>query len=113
MLEKLIKTSYFMMTLSMVVIGDSLSEVIINLAALAICGFLSWSIWQLIFKINAVYEYQITHKETHSSMDKDIIRIENESKDQYEDLKEQISDMRGTFETKLDNLAKGFRKSNQ
>lgn len=110
-LKRLINASYVMMTVSMVVMGSPLAEVIVNLAALAIGGFLSWSVWQLIFKINAVYEYQLTHKVTHDSVDKDIVRIEKESKEQYEDLKEQISDMRSTFEHKFDNLAREIRKS--
>lgn len=98
--------------MSVITVSDSVGQIMTNIMLTAIISFASWGIWQLINKINNVDEFVTGHKETHIALSKDVARIEKESKEQYEDLKEQIGDMRHTFETKLDNLAKEFRKGN-
>lgn len=90
MLKKLIKTSVYMILLSSITMADSLPQVITNLVVAGIAAFAANMFYQLISKINIVFEFVTAHKEKHVAMDEKIDRIEMESKEQYHDLKVQV-----------------------
>lgn len=79
-----------MIFLSSITMADSLPQVITNLVVAGVAAFAANMFYQLIQKINVVFEYITAHKEKHIAMDEKIDRIEMESKEQYQDLKAQV-----------------------
>ena len=79
-----------MIFLSTITMADSLPQVIINIVVAGIAAFAANMFYQLIQKINLVFEYITAHKEKHIALDEKIDRIEIESKEQYQDLKLQV-----------------------
>lgn len=92
--------------------SETIMQAISNYFIAGVGAAFTWALVTFIQQQKKIYDHVIKQEAINSGFADDIKRIEDESKEQYEDLKEQITDMRHTFESKLDNLAKEFRKSN-
>ena len=86
--------------------ADSLPQVITNLVVAGVAAFAANMFYQLIQKINVVFEYITAHKEKHIAMDEKIDRIELESKEQYHDLKIQVEKL----DQKIDQIVTELRE---
>lgn len=95
-----------MIFLSSITMVDSLPQVITNLVVAGVAAFAANMFYQLIQKINVVFEYITAHKEKHIAMDEKIDRIELESKEQYHDLKIQVEKL----DQKIDQIVTELRE---
>lgn len=95
-----------MIFLSSITMADSLPQVITNLVVAGVAAFAANMFYQLIQKINVVFEYITAHKEKHIAMDEKIDRIELESKEQYQDLKIQVEKL----DQKIDQIVTELRE---
>jgi len=95
-----------MSILSMVTLGSSVGEMILNVILAAILWILAQYCYQLVTKINAVHEFTLTHAEKHKNLEKEVIRIDSDVKKISTDLKEQITDLND----KLDDFMGEIRK---
>lgn len=95
-----------MIFLSSITMADSLPQVITNLVVAGVAAFAANMFYQLIQKINVVFEYITAHKEKHIAMDEKIDRIELESKEQYHDLKIQVEKL----DQKIDQIVTELRE---
>lgn len=112
MKKKLITLSFVMYGVSIVIMSETILQTISNLFLGGVGAVFAWGFVTAAQQLKKTYDHVLKQEKINEVFTVDIARIEKESKEQYEDLKEQITDMRHTFESKLDNLAKEFRKNN-
>lgn len=93
-----------MIFLSSITMADSLPQVITNLVVAGVAAFAANMFYQLIQKINVVFEYITAHKEKHIAMDEKIDRIEMESKEQYHELKIQVERLNDKIDDLMDEI---------
>lgn len=111
MLKKLINVSIAMYGVSIVIMSETVVQTISNLFLGGVGALVAWGFVAAAQMLKKVYDHVIKQDQINEKVTVDLARIEKESKDQYTELKDQIADMRHTFESKLDNLAREIRKS--
>lgn len=86
-------------------ITDSFTSSAWNLVLTGIGGFIGWIFYELVDWLKMSVKFYIEHVESHKHRDaqiddmaKNIIRIENESKEQYEELLQKISELSGKMD---------------
>lgn len=75
-----------------------------NIVIAGVVGFAGNTFYQLIQKINLVFEYITAHKEKHIAMDEKIDRIEMESKEQYHEIKVQVERLNDKIDDLMDEI---------
>lgn len=98
-----------MSILTMVTIGSSVGEMVLNIILAAFLWILANYCYQLVVKINQVHEFTLTHIERHKGLEKEISRIDSDVKTISGDLKKQISDL----DEKVDDFIIEIRKDRQ
>ena len=87
-----------MSILSIITLGSSVSEMMMNLILAGVLYVVGHYCFQLVTKINAVHEYMISATEEKKSMEKDISRLDHEVQKLDTDLKEQIKQLDHKFD---------------
>lgn len=98
---------------SIAAMSTTILQTVSNLFLGGVGAAIAWAFVTFVQQLKKIYDHVVEQDKVNQGFTNDLSRIEKESKDQYVDLKDQITDMRDTFETKLDNLAKELRKNNQ
>lgn len=98
-----------MSILSMITLGSSIGEMILNLILAGVLWILANYCYQLVTKINTVHEFTLTHAERHKSLEHEIARIDGDVKALEGDLKKQIEGL----EEKLDDFMSEFRNTHK
>ena len=96
---------------SIVIMSETILQTASNLFLGGVGAVIAWGFVTAAQQLKKTYDHIIKQEKINDGFTVDLVRIEKESKDQYEELKDQIADMRHTFETKLDNLAREIRKA--
>ena len=98
----LINLAMYMIILSGITLSTSLAEVAVYMIVSAAVFFLGHQLMKLVYKVELVHEYTITHTERHHQLERDLERIEHD----VEEMKKKFED----FDVKLDKIMNEVRK---
>lgn len=92
-MKKIIYVAVYMIILSSITLGSTISEVIMNLLLAALLWLVAHYCYQLVQKINAVHEFSITHVERHKGLEKEIERIDRTVAGIQDELKRKMNEL--------------------
>lgn len=83
----------------MISVGGTLFDLVVYIVLTGVLSLVANYLWQLITKINQVYDFTLQYKERHDTLERDMKRIEGDLSKQLGDLSEKVDRLILQFQT--------------